>query len=60
VHVRLYDLAALLLAQFMKVKFTVVEAGLKKFLFLMGLGEAIAYLAISWVIAGRLLPLSWR
>lgn len=41
-------LAAFGLARFMKVKFSGIDGSLWKFLFLMGAGEAAAYLAISW------------
>ncbi len=40
--------AAIVLARLMKTKQLTKVAGIKKFLFLMGLGEALAYVAISW------------
>jgi len=40
--------AAIVLAKIMKEKNLGTVLGTKKFLFLMGLGEAVAYLAISW------------
>ena len=40
--------AAIALAYFMKTKNLTKQLTDKKFLFLMGLGEAVAYLAISW------------
>jgi drug/metabolite transporter (DMT)-like permease len=41
-------IAAIVLAWAMKVKFQDVPAPLKKIFLMMGLGEAVAYLAISW------------
>jgi drug/metabolite transporter (DMT)-like permease len=41
-------LAALALARFMKVGLRGVEPGLRKYLLLIGAGETVAYLAISW------------
>lgn len=42
------SLAALALARFMKVKLGNVPQSLRKYLLLMGLGETLAYLTISW------------
>lgn len=40
--------AAIVLARLMKTKQLTKVDGIQKYLFLMGLGEAVAYLAISW------------
>lgn len=42
------SLAAMILARIMRVKFVAVNVLQKNPLFLMGLGEAVAYLSISW------------
>ncbi len=45
------SLAALVLARFMHVRLSGVKHGLWKFLFLIGAGEMLAYLSISWGFA---------